>query len=87
MNEKRIDVLLVDDGSHGHTATVELAVAISAMQFNVDHVTDYDEAIVAIDQNRHDVYLIDNRLDSRSGLELLGEAIGRGCTRPGVHPR
>jgi DNA-binding NarL/FixJ family response regulator len=82
MNEKRIDVLLVDDGSHEHTATKELAAATSTMQFSVDHVTNYDEAIVAIDRNRHDVYLIDNRLDSRSGLELLGEAISRGCTRP-----
>ena len=33
-------------------------------------------------QDRHDAYLVDYRLGERDGLELLREAIARGCKAP-----
>jgi FixJ family two-component response regulator len=82
MNDRQIEVLLVDDDSDEYVIIRDLAAAISSMEINVDHVTAYDEAKTVIGQNRHDVYLIDYRLGPHSGLDLVRDALHRGCTRP-----
>jgi FixJ family two-component response regulator len=82
MNDRQIEVLLVDDDSDEYVIIRDLAAAISSMEIHVDHVAAYDEAKTVIEQNRHDVYLIDYRLGPHSGLDLVRDALQRGCTRP-----
>jgi two-component system CheB/CheR fusion protein len=43
---------------------------------------DYAAGLAAMASNRHDLYLVDYRLDARSGLELLKEAVQHGCDSP-----
>jgi DNA-binding NtrC family response regulator len=40
------------------------------------------KALDAIAHNQHDVYLFDYRLGERNGLELLRDAVAKGCKAP-----
>lgn len=82
MSDQQTHVLLVDDDPDEYVIIRDLANEISNMQITVDHAATYDRAAAAIEQDRHDVYLIDYRLGPRSGLDLVRSAIERGCTRP-----
>jgi FixJ family two-component response regulator len=82
MNDKRTEVLLVDDESDSYTMIRNIVALIPTMEINVDQVAANEEAIVAMEQNRYDIYLVVCHRDSRSGLELLRDAIDRGCARP-----
>ena len=85
MNEKgdpKIKVLLVDDNRHSYILTRGLF-----KKFRTDHCTlewtaSYREALKAMQKNSHDVYLVDYRLGSKNGLQLLREAKQKGCRSP-----
>ena len=42
----------------------------------------YDQGLIEIAKDQHDVYLLDFRLGKGNGLELLKEAIAKGCHKP-----
>src|ERR1700694_708677 len=49
---------------------------------HLDWVPNDREALQAIERNEHDVYLFDYRLGEGDGLELLRQALARGCKAP-----
>lgn len=75
-------MLLVDDDQDEYVIIQDLVAAIPSMEIEVDHVPTYDDGLRVIAIDRHDVYLIDYRLGDRSGLDLVNEALERGCRRP-----
>ncbi len=68
-----IKVLLVDDDEDDYLITRGMLARQKRVRFAVDWRADYREALAAIVEDRHDVYLIDYRLGQRTGLELVGE--------------
>jgi diguanylate cyclase (GGDEF)-like protein/PAS domain S-box-containing protein len=54
--------------------TRELLGAAGQLTVTVDWAATYEQALAAILEQRHDVYLIDYRLGRRTGLELIREA-------------
>jgi CheY-like chemotaxis protein len=64
-------VLLVEDDEDDHLIMSGLLAGHACARFVVDWLPTYDEALVAIGEQRHDVYLIDYRLGKRTGLELV----------------
>jgi len=74
MIEHVTKVLLVDDDEDDYVMTRELLSEAATGVFQLDWVSDYDEAIAAIERREHDVYLLDYRLGGRSGLEILRAA-------------
>jgi len=75
-----LKVLLVEDDEDDYVIIRDL---LSEMErFELEWVTDYDDALKAIERKEHDVCLLDYRLGERSGLELLREALGRGYKVP-----
>ncbi|RYG54698.1 PAS domain S-box protein, partial [bacterium] len=50
--------------------------------FQLDWVATYDEGLEMVTRNDHDIYLVDYHLGSKSGIELLGEAVERGINAP-----
>src|SRR5215203_684250 len=73
-------VLLVEDDEDDYVIIRDL---LSEMErFELEWVTDYEDALKAIKRAEHDVCLLDYRLGERSGLELLREASGRGYKAP-----
>src|SRR5262245_5468066 len=82
MDARTIRVLLVDDSPTEYALTKHLLSKSRRTRYEVDWVATYEEGQAAIQQAQHDVYLLDHRLGRRTGLELLREALGAGCTAP-----
>src|SRR5579884_3541690 len=68
-----IRVLLVDDDEDDYLLTQSLLQDISETHFALDWVSTFDRAIEEMAKARHDIFLVDYRLDSRNGLELLSQ--------------
>lgn len=77
-----IRVLLVDDDEDEYIITRRIISEIVGRKHLLDWAATYDEGLERIIEGQHDIYLIDYRLDERTGLDLLKEAIGHGCTQP-----
>lgn len=77
-----VRVLLVDDDEDDFVMTRDLLSEIEGERFETDWIDSYDAGLEQIARREHDVYLLDYRLGERSGLELLREAIERGCSAP-----
>jgi signal transduction histidine kinase len=77
-----IRVLLVDDDEDDYLLTRELFAEIPGGRYALDWAATYDAGLEAIGRGAHDVYLLDYRLDGRTGLDLLREAVRRGCRAP-----
>jgi diguanylate cyclase (GGDEF)-like protein/PAS domain S-box-containing protein len=66
-----IRVLLIDDDEDDYLITREMLTSQQRARFSVEWRPGYDDALSAIAEGRHDVYLIDYRLAGRTGLELV----------------
>ncbi len=76
-----VRVLLVDDDRDDYVLTRDLFTQVPGDRFAIDWLSDYDQALDALCKGTHDVYLVDYRLEARTGLELLRDA--RACGRTG----
>ncbi|OWK43517.1 hybrid sensor histidine kinase/response regulator [Fimbriiglobus ruber] len=77
-----IRVLLVDDDQDDYILTRDLVAEIPGNSYVLDWVSDYDAGLEAVGRGEHDVYLFDYRLGTRTGLDLLAAARGRGLGGP-----
>lgn len=82
MGDDPVRVLLVEDDEEDYQLTRDLFAELPSGAYNLEHVADGNSALEAFDDARHDLYLIDYRLGSHTGLELIAEAIRRGCLAP-----
>lgn len=69
-----LSVLLVEDDEDDYVLTKEMLAETDRARFELDWCRDFDQALAAIREQRHDVYLIDYRLGQRTGLELVRAA-------------
>jgi signal transduction histidine kinase len=81
-NHPAIRVLLIDDDRDDYLLTRSLLTEISDRRYRLDWVADYDSGLEAICKGEHDIYLLDFRLDDRTGLDLLAEARKQSCPGP-----
>lgn len=77
-----IRVLLVDDDEDEYIITRRIISEIVGRKHLLDWASSYEQGLAIIQEGRHDIYLIDYRLDEKNGLDLLSEAIEHGCTQP-----
>ena len=82
MAETVARVLLVDDDESTFIITRELFDERYPGQFQFDWAGSFDDGLAAINRSQHDVYLIDQRLGGRSGIDLLKAAAAAGCRSP-----
>jgi signal transduction histidine kinase len=75
-------VLIADDDEDDYLLTRDLLMRIGRPRFHLDWTSTYEGALEAIERNQHDVYLFDYHLGHADGLELLREAMARGCKAP-----
>src|SRR5262245_44136517 len=79
---QKIRILLVDDDEDDYIITRDLLSEIGEMDFRLDWVGTYGTALEAVSRADHDVYLVDFGLGERNGLDLLRDALARGCKAP-----
>ncbi|MGC1393134.1 MAG: PAS domain S-box protein, partial [Coleofasciculaceae cyanobacterium] len=82
MNNDPVKVLLVDDDEDDYILTRDWFSEMADTRFELEWVSSYEEAMNAIANCQHDVYLFDYRLGSHNGLELMREALSYGCLAP-----
>jgi PAS domain S-box-containing protein len=82
MDTGQVRVLLVDDDEDDYVLTRDWFSQMQGDPFKLEWVESYDAALEAIARHQHDVYLFDYRLGERTGLELLREAVAKGCSTP-----
>lgn len=83
-SDRCLRVLLVEDDEDDYSLTRDLLAEIPACQFDLEWAATYDDGLDALRQDRHDVYLFDYRLGRHNGVELLTEAVARGCKAPAI---
>jgi diguanylate cyclase (GGDEF)-like protein/PAS domain S-box-containing protein len=77
-----VKVLLIDDDEEDYVLTRYVFDEFKDNQFKLDWLNNFEDGLNALNQNRHDIYLVDYRLGEQTGLELLREAIKNGCRAP-----
>jgi signal transduction histidine kinase len=75
-------VLIADDDEDDYFLSRDLLLQSRRQKVHLDWAPNYREALQAIERNEHDVYLFDYRLGEGDGLELLRQAVARGCKAP-----
>jgi signal transduction histidine kinase len=79
---RALRVLIADDDEDDYILTRDLLLRIGRPRFQLDWTPTYEGALEAIERNQHDVYLFDYHLGHADGLELMREAMARGCKAP-----
>jgi two-component system cell cycle sensor histidine kinase/response regulator CckA len=79
---EQLHILLVDDDEDDYLITRDLLEDIGGNRYQLDWVDTYQRALKAIKPDTYDVYLIDYRLGSENGLELLRWAIANDIETP-----
>jgi PAS domain S-box-containing protein len=77
-----VRVLLVEDDPDDYLVTRDLLAAIPQAKIQLDRAATYDAALEMMARQEHDVYLLDYRLGSGTGVELLRAARERGSQAP-----
>lgn len=84
-----IHILLVDDDEDDYFLTKGLlaerpstAMDADSVRFHLDWVSSYTAALVEINRQAHDAYIVDYQLGDGNGLQLVQTAVGSGCTAP-----
>ena len=82
MDTGLIKVLLVEDDEDDFVITRDLLSELPGRRFTLDWVKTFDTGLEAMCLNQHDAVLVDYRLGAHNGIELLREALERGCQAP-----
>ncbi len=80
--EPLIRVLLVEDDEDDYMLTKAFVSARENANIRLDWVDSYEQGLAAVASQQHDVYLIDYRLGSFTGTDLIQEAFTLGCHAP-----
>lgn len=82
MTTTRLRILLIDDDEDALVIIRQALRSITNWQIQLDWAQTYEQGLQQIDQQVHDLYLVDYRLKEGTGLELIREATVSGCRAP-----
>lgn len=74
-NHKRIRVLLIDDDEDMEVIISALLTEVVRTSFKLEWCDTYDKGLTMLQEDSHDVCLLDYRLGERNGVQLLQESI------------
>jgi PAS domain S-box-containing protein len=82
MHDTPVRVLLVDDDEDDYIIARDLITQIKDRRYEVDWANNFDDALAAVQQRKHDICLLDYRLGAMTGLDLLRQCRQLGCRLP-----
>ncbi|MGF6926938.1 PAS domain S-box-containing protein [Chitinophaga sp. W2I13] len=71
MSERPIHILMIDDDEDDFFLVTELLHDISPGQYVLEWASTYQKGLAAIEDNTHDVFLVDYRLGPNTGIDIL----------------
>ncbi len=80
--EKSLHVLLVDDDEDDFILTSACFNDLAGWKFELEWCPTYEKALDSLSRCRHDLYIFDYLLGSRSGIDLIKEAVALNCQEP-----
>ncbi len=80
--ENIFKVLLIEDDEDDYIILRDILSRIHSAKFSLQWANTYDSGVREICRAKHDICLLDYRLDKRDGLELLREVTARGLEIP-----
>lgn len=75
-------ILIVDDDEDDFFITSEYINNIASNSFVIDWSYNYNDALQKLASNEYHIYFVDYRLGIKTGMDLLTDAITRGCEAP-----
>ncbi len=82
MSRQQLRVLLIVDDEDDFIIIRDLLADVKNQKYRLDWIATFEPALKEIEQNHHDVYLIDYYLGEQNGLELIDTAVKNGCKSP-----
>src|SRR3990172_4015832 len=79
---KELKILMIDDDEEDYLILRDTLSGLPGRRYVVDWAPDFQQAIDQIHLNEHDLYLVDYRLGTSNGLDLIRLAIREGCECP-----
>jgi signal transduction histidine kinase len=79
---QEIKILIIDDDEDDYFITSEYLEEITEFNVSCNWCFKNEEALIKLSDNSYDAYFIDYRLGAKTGLEILKEAILKGCNKP-----
>lgn len=80
--DRRLSILLVEDDEDDYIIVRDLLSEVEGWRCELAWVKTYEQALEAMGQRACDVYLVDYRLGTHDGLELLRQAVEQGYRTP-----
>jgi signal transduction histidine kinase len=81
-SRSELRVLLVDDDDDDFVMIREMLGEVVGTKYALDWSPSYKEATAQLSRKAHDVYLYDERLGEKTGLDLMKEAMASGIRAP-----
>lgn len=75
-------ILIVDDDEDDFFITSEYIKNIPSNNFTIEWSYNYKDALQKLTSNDYDIYFVDYRLGVKTGMDLLEDAIAKGCEAP-----
>lgn len=82
MQKPSTKILLIEDDQDDFILTRDLLSEVDGGHYHLDWVRTYNDGLKQIEAAAHDIYLIDYRLGTEDGLQLLRQAIQSGSQAP-----
>jgi len=82
MDDRKVNVLLVEDDEDDALLIREWLAESRTAKFRVERVSSYQQALESLTHSHYEVYLVDYRLGVYSGVDLVRTLIERGCAAP-----
>lgn len=77
-----VKILMIDDDEEDYIIINDLWEEDQNHKFSIDWVSTYTEGLKLIQENAHDLCLVDYRLGPDDGLDLIREVISNDCDTP-----
>jgi len=79
---QNLNILIIDDDEDDYFITSQYVKEITEFNVNCTWCYKEDEALIELTNNQYDAYFIDYRMGAKTGLEILKEAVDKGCIKP-----
>jgi diguanylate cyclase (GGDEF)-like protein len=75
VNNKCIKILLIDDDEEDYIITKDIISGIKDQEYTIDWISSFEKALLEIQKDMYDVFLIDYNLGIKTGLDLIDAAL------------